>query len=82
MYNQGLSGDAFTSFLVTFFLQHAMQRKMIRIGDSREEKGEREEMGHPSGNISMNMVLLKGLDRTQQSKINVMSSWREQSCIL
>ena len=31
---------------------------MIRIGDSREEKGEREEMGHPSGNISMNLSLI------------------------
>lgn len=52
-----------------------MQRKMIKIGDSREEKGEREEMDHPSGNISMNTALLKGLDGTQQYKMNIISSW-------
>lgn len=54
-----------------------MQRKMIKIGDSREEKGGMEEMDHPSGNISMNMVLLKGLDGTQKSMINVISSGRK-----
>lgn len=57
MYNQGLSRDAF-SFIWChfFFLQHAIQRKMIKIGDSRGKKGGREEMEYPSGNISMNMV--------------------------
>lgn len=49
----------------------------MKIGDSGGERGEREEMDHPSGNISMNRALLKGLDGTQQSEINVISSWRK-----
>ena len=64
-------------FFDIFFLQHVMQRKIIKIGDSREEKGRMEEMNHPSGNISMNMVFLKGLDGTQKSMMNVISSGRK-----
>lgn len=74
---RGNNFNVLPSTFFFFFLQHAMQRKMIKIGNSREEKDGMEEMDHPSGNISMNMMLLKGLNETQKSMINVISSGRK-----
>lgn len=51
MDNQGLSGDPFTLVWCHFSTKENDQNRY-----SREQKGGREEMEYPSGNISMNMV--------------------------
>ena len=70
IYNQGCW--VMLSFLFGVFLkQYLMKRKMIKIHDSKEEKGGREEMEQFD-----EYSVLKGLDGNQESMINVIS-WRK-----
>lgn len=61
-----------------FFFTTCSTKENDQIGDSREGKGEREEMDIYFSEYGM----LKDCNGTLESTITVISNWRKQSCVL